>query len=526
MASYRNKADRDFRIVTSAQKPQSLSFNKIMVGNKKLANDVTIDTDHFAVANSYGGRRAVKKEDVERALQTSNITNLRSYSNLFFNSNGIYSRLCRYMAYLYKYDWYVTPLIYAENDNDKTKEKIKKNWYKAISYLDSSQLKKNFGEIALKVIKDGCYYGYRLDGQTATFLQDLPTSYCRSRYELNGRFAVEFNIKYFDDAFSDVEYRTRVLKMWPKEFQKAYLAFKNGNLVTDFNGDSAGWFLLDTTKAVKFNLSNNDAPLFATVIPKLIDLSDAQDLDKKKMLQQILKIIIQTMPIDKNGDLIFDIQEAQQLHANAVNMLSDAIGVDVLTTFADVKVADMADHSAVSSVDQLEKIERTVFNEAGTGQNLFNAEGNLALEKSILNDEATLNNLILQFEDFAQRLISTFNKSPNRVFYKVQILPTTVYNYKDLAAKYKELATLGYSKVLPLVALGQSQSMVIMSSYFENNVLNLNDVFVPLQSSNTLSADNSKEVTSAGETNPQGGRPSLADDEKSDKTIQNEESEG
>ena len=232
------------------------------------------------------------------------------------------------------------------------------------------------------------------------------------------------------------------------------------------------------------------------------------------------------MPIDKNGDLIFDIQEAQQLHANAVNMLSDAIGVDVLTTFADVKVADMADHSAVSSVDQLEKIERTVFNEAGTGQNLFNAEGNLALEKSILNDEATLNNLILQFEDFAQRLISTFNKSPNRVFYKVQILPTTVYNYKDLAAKYKELATLGYSKVLPLVALGQSQSMVIMSSYFENNVLKLNDVFVPLQSSNTLSADNSKEVTSAGETNPQGGRPSLADDEKSDKTIQNEESEG
>lgn len=525
MAFYRNKAERDFRLVSSEKdKAESLSFNKIMVGGKKLANDVSIDTALYG-GSSFTSRRGVKKEDVEKALQQSNISSLRAYSNLFFNSNGIYSRLCRYMAYLYKYDWYVTPLVYAGDDTDKAKERIKKNWYKALSYLDNSQLKKTLGDIALAVVKDGCYYGYHLDSQTATVLQDLPTAYCRSRYKLNGRYAVEFNIKYFDSAFSDAEYRSRVLKMWPKEFQKAYLAYKNGTLAVDFNGDDLGWFLLDTTKAVKFNLSNNDAPLFAPVIPKLIDLADAQDLDKKKMLQQILKIIIQTMPIDKNGDLVFDITEAQQLHANAVNMLSEAVGVDVLTTFADVKVADMADHSSVSSVDQLEKIERTVYNEAGTGQNLFNADGNLALEKSILNDEATFSNLILQFEDFAQSLLSTFNKSPNRIYYKFQILPTTVYNYKDLSAKYKELATLGYSKVLPLVALGQSQSMVIMSSYFENNILNLNDVFVPLKSSNTLSNKDNKEIAPSVD-NPQGGRPSLADDEKSDKTIQNEEAEG
>ena len=48
------------------------------------------------------------------------------------------------------------------------------------------------------------------------------------------------------------------------------------------------------------------------------------------------------MPLDKNGDLVFDVDEAQQLHNNAVNMLGKAIGIDVLTTFADVNVADMA----------------------------------------------------------------------------------------------------------------------------------------------------------------------------------------
>jgi len=43
------------------------------------------------------------------------------------------------------------------------------------------------------------------------------------------------------------------------------------------------------------------------VIPYLIDLDAAQDLDRKKMAQKLLKIIIQKMPIDKNGDLVFDI---------------------------------------------------------------------------------------------------------------------------------------------------------------------------------------------------------------------------
>ena len=216
--------------------------------------------------------------------------------------------------------------------------------------------------------------------------------------------------------------------MFPKEFQKAYIAYKNGTLPKDFNGDTSGWFLLDPEKTVKFNLSDSDAPLFISVIPALMDLDDAQDMDKEKMRQQILKIIIQQMPIDKNGDLVFDTVEAQALHNNAVAMLASAVGVDVLTTFADVTVADMSDKGNVSSVDQLDKVERTVYNEAGVSQMQFNTSGNLALEKSIANDEATMSNLIDQFEDYAEKLLKPFNKNPKRLLYKVQILPTTIYN--------------------------------------------------------------------------------------------------
>jgi len=115
-------------------------------------------------------------------------------------------------------------------------------------------------------------------------------------------------------------------------------------------------------------------------------LDAAQDLDRRKMAQKLLKIIIQKMPLDKNGDLIFDVEEAQELHNNVVKMLSRAIGVDVLTTFADVDVADMADKGNTTTMDELAKVERTVYNEAGVSQLQFNSDGNIALNNSILND--------------------------------------------------------------------------------------------------------------------------------------------
>ena len=104
-----------------------------------------------------------------------------------------------------------------------------------------------------------------------------------------------------------------VIKSFPKEFAKGYVAYKNGSLKTD-SDDTRPWITLDPQYACKFSLNGSDMPILAAVIPAIIDLDEAQELDKKKMLQELLKIIIQKMPIDKNGELIFDIDEARDLH--------------------------------------------------------------------------------------------------------------------------------------------------------------------------------------------------------------------
>ncbi|MBE6148196.1 MAG: hypothetical protein E7167_01595 [Firmicutes bacterium] len=69
--------------------------------------------------------------------------------------------------------------------------------------------------------------------------------------------------------------------------------------------------------------------------------------------------------MDKNGDLIFDIDEARDIHNNAVQMLKRAVGVDILTTFADVESIDLSDKNTTTTTDDLAKVERTVYNSLG-----------------------------------------------------------------------------------------------------------------------------------------------------------------
>ena len=506
----------DYPIPNDANGYVPIDFSKVKIGIKSVS-DAILKLGDLRRSNPS----LADKEQVLRAIRYGDLQKMREISKYFYKVSGIYQRLCRYMAYMYRYDWIVTPYY-----TDLIKpNKLLDNFYKVLTYLDKFESKKFFGQVALKVVRDGCYYGYLITRKGSVVVQELPQRYCRSRLIIGGRPAVEFNMAYFDDFFTNTQQRNQILKIFPPEFEKGYKLFKQGKLKPAFPGDTVGWYLLDINAVIKFNLNGQDFPPFISVIPAIIDLDAAQDLDRKKMQQQLLKIIIQKMPLDKNGDLIFDVDEAMQLHNNAVQMLSKSIGIDVLTTFADVDVADMADKRTSTTADDLQKVERTVFNEAGVSQMQFNTDGNIALEKSILNDEASMWNLIQQFEIFLNFLLLPFNTSPKKVQYRVQMLPTTIYNYKDLAKQYKEHTQLGYSKMLPQIALGQPQSAVLANAYFENDILDLVNVFIPPLMSSTMNADVLNRKNNNGDSEGGGaGRPEKPDDEKSTKTMQNKQS--
>ena len=530
---FSGRAEEQTPLPTGGFQPPSSIYNKIRVGAKTL-DDAILKLGDLKKVNP----RLADKTYVLQAITKGDLDAMREISDFFYRTSGIYSRILRYMAFMYRYDWYVTPYV---NDDKVKQDKILSSFKDCLNILDNYGVKKTLGEIALTVLRQGCYYGYKVDTANGVVLQDLPPKYCRSRFNYCGKPAVEFNMKYFDDSFRNTEQRAKMLKLFPDEFRKGYHLYKTGKLLPDFSGDTAGWYLLDPTMTVKFNANGEDYPAFISVIPLLIDLDEAQALDKKKTLQKLLKIVVQKMPMDKNGELIFDVEEAQQLHNNAVQMLKRAIGVDVLTTFADVSVENMNENnSSTAQADDLKKVERQVYNEAGVSQLQFNSDGNIALQNSILNDEATMYNLLLQFERYLNELLAPANKNKRKLEFRVQLLTTTIYNYKELAKLYKEQTQLGYSKMLPQIALGQSQSSILANAFFENDVLDLVSVFIPPMSSNTMNADalqnhnstrknggkegdNPEQAKAPGEEK-KAGRKELDADKKSDKTIANQES--
>jgi hypothetical protein len=507
-----------------------LDFNKIKVGAKQL-DDAILKLGDLRKINP----NLADKGNVLRAINTYDLKTMREVSRFFYRISGIYARIIRYMAFMYRYDWFVTPYV---SDESMKKEKLLTGFYNSLQTLERFGVKKTLGEIALKVLIDGAYYGYKVESKNGIVLQQLPADYCRSRFNQGNKPAVEFNMKYFDECFRDTTQRMKVLKLFPKEFSKGYVLYKQGELPPEFMGDTSGWYLLDTTKTVKFTANGEDYPAFISVIPLIIDLDEAQELDRRKTLQRLLKIIIQKMPLDKNGELIFDVEESQQLHNNAVQMLSRAINIDVLTTFADVDVANLdSTNSSTVQSDDLARVERQLYNEAGVSQMQFNTDGNIALEKSILNDEATMYNMLLQFEGFLNELLEPFNTSKKKVEYKVQLLTTTIYNYKELAKLYKEQMQIGFSKFLPQIALGQSQSSILANAYFENDILDLVNLFIPPLMSSTMNENilnrvkggnpsNSGNTSNPADTKEGAGRKELANDQKSEKTIKNIESKG
>lgn len=532
-----------------------IDYGKIKVGTKTLDDAVLNLGSMPKIRHDFGN-----KAFILQAISERNLPLIREISNYFYNTNGIYSKVCDYFAYLYRYDWYITPEI--KDESEKSFEKALIDFNNILGYLDNSHVKKVCGDIASEVVKNGAYYGYISPSRDGLVLQQLPINYCRTRFNIGDMPVIEFDMRFFDENFRDVNYRMKILRMFPKEFQKGYVLYKQGKLELDteyyplgrrsshlvntntqLNWRPGYWYTLEPGSAVKFCFNNGDQPLFINAIPAILDLDAAQDLDRRKQMQQLLKIVIQKLPLDKNGDLIFDVDEARDIHNNAVEMLQHAIGVDVLTTFADVQVEDMADSNTTTTSDDLERVERTVYNSLGVSKNLFNTDSNLSLEKSILQDESTMRVLLLQFNSFFDKITQQLGSNKKKYNYRFYMLETTQYNYQNLAKMYKDQVQMGYSKMLPQIAMGHSQSSIIHTAFFENKVLKLSEIMIPPLMSSTLNADSilgtnnqnnnsknqktSEEIKSTTKTVKTGdgaGRPEKADSEKSEKTIQNKES--
>lgn len=462
------------------------------------------------------------REALDNAFRNQDIASIRALSQHFFRTSGVYARAARYLAYLPTYDYMVVPRVMGMNVPEKT---IIRETVNQLVFLDGFKTKEVFGAISLDVIVDGVYFGYLRRKGNKVAIQKLPVKYCRTNSMINGFPTVEFNLDYFE-TISDNREKIIALNSMPPEIAIEYNKLKSDRVQgrvqknsssnkrqpqSGFNGGN--WILLDKNSAIAFYFNPSLQPVLANSFFSILDVLELKGIEKKKAENELFNLVVQQFPVNDDGETVFDIVEMKAFHDSAKKIFENSNQTDLLTTFGDIKNIDLNE----SSRDPLDfsQWKTDIYGELGISPQLFSTQGNMALEKSIAADEAFIFVLVEKYQAWLnlQLEIQFSNRMEEELFTtSFSFLPVTIMNRNEKVQSYKELATFGYSKLLPAIASGQKQLDIISISTYENNIMNIGAIMEPLKSSHTATGDGGGS----------GGRPPLPDSKKSEKTIANQ----
>lgn len=458
----------------------------------------------FSTYNYYTNYklRDYTSEEIQRIITSGDIVKQRELSRVYFYKDGFYKRILLYYATILKYVGILIPNpAFGQSLSNSA---IAKRYYNAMNFIEAVKIPQILTHCSIQVLINGSYFGVikELD-KSKLILLDLPSKFCRSRFQdLEGNDLIEFDVSYFNTIL-DADIKKEMLNLYPKEIKHFYRRWMAGK-------EDTSWLVISPAIGICFTITDG-RPLFLNVIPATLQYEEAVETERERDLEEIRKIIVQKIPHMADGGLLFEPEEAAVIHKGTVGMMKQNKNVSILTTYADVDaIVSKTTSDAVSN--NLEKMVNNIYYESGTTSQLFAATGNLALSTSLKNDLAFMMILGNKYSSFLTAIV-------NRVFsnsainFKYDILPISYYNDSDYIKDTFKLAQSGYSFILPALACGLSQRDINNVKDLENQLLKLGDKFQPLGSAYTQSkSDNNV------------GRPPLSDEDKSPKTIANEES--
>ena len=453
--------------------------------------------------------RDYTENEVKRIIESGSLTEQQTLSRNYFVKDGYYKQLVLYYATLLKYVGLLIPNPTA--GKNLSTSHIQKRYFQAMDYVDKMNLPTIFVEWAQRTLTDGCFYGAISKSDKNHFaVLALPSAYCQTRFkDVAGNDLIEFDVSYFD-KITDKENQKAALAAYPDFVASAYKKWGRGKL-------KSKWIVIPSDVGICFPMLDG-RPFFLSVIPATIKYDQAVETEQEREKEEIKKILVQKIPHLNDGRLLFEPDEAAEMHAGAVGMVRKNANTTVLTTYADVDSISSRGSTENGATNALEAMKQNIYSQAGVSGEIFAATGGNTTETSIKYDTAIMMYLANKFARFVTNVVNE-NFANSNISFKYTILPITHQNEaKYIDSSYK-LATSGYSLAVPALAQGLSQRDLVNLKDLENDVLKLGEKLIPPSNSFTGGAPNL-----TGEGGEEGGRPDKSADEKKDQTIKNEES--
>jgi len=316
------------------------------------------------------------------------------------------------------------------------------------------------------------------------------------------------NLKTKDNYFGrnlDLEYRFyEKVVVTPRNYEfklKAKESFKTKYAMYQKNRTQK-WIELDspTSFAVKANndILSYSLPPFIGILRELYDLEDYKQLKLTKTELENYAMLAMTLPMEDDGSWGIDLDKAKEFWRNLDAVLPEEVG-SILTPMKLDKIS--FEKSNAGDTNTISDAEQNIFTAAGVNSLLFNNEkaSANALQLSIKADQALTFGIVKSIEDVVNRFIQSQSYGKN---FKVTFLDCSEYNRKELGDAYFKAASFGMPTIsLYCASQGLGQAELDNMSFLEGQVLGLQDLFRPLQSSSQMSSED------IIKDNPDGGAP-------------------
>lgn len=471
------------------KKRESFNYKACKPDIKNYTKKIVGDVESVSYKDLYNASSRYDKNRIMRMIEKQDVDGLVKLSRYFYYKSGIYKNIVDTLASIYLMYYKVIP-----RNKDKLQDgNFAKNHKFVFDFLDFLDVERSFTDISKNVVRDGAFYGYLRENYGKYSIQELPREYCRSvaKYS-SGNNVLEFNLTFFSKFKLNEDGVVDFLNLYPDELVNAFILYSEGEI-------KEKWYQVKESNGMCFRYDDLGMPMLTGIFTDLIELDNYKKIESAKNVMDLFKLVVQKVPISKEtGEPLLDFDEVSALHQNLLNALSGSDNVDGLTTPLDVEALKVQDSTSTER-NNLQKAERSLFNEAGLSANLYNAEGNIALNKSIQNDESKLWSLIMQYQRWINTNINQFRVVSSYYNFDFEILPLTIYNQHDWQEKFYQGATVGFTKIEYAISLGVKQKNLIDKLAYENEFMDLDNFLNPILTSHTIS-------------NNEGGRPSSSED--------------
>ena len=427
---------------------------------------------------------------LKNPLSDNNSKNLRKLSQYLYVLSAQYRRIISYFASQIDASLYdVVPSVSMIEDNDD--EKILQDYEEVLKWLEKMNVPGWIFSVLVTCWREDTFYGYIYYDDSSEqdinsfLILPLDPDYCRiSSINYDNTLNIAYDFSFFHNSTN-----SRYLEWWDKSFTTMYNAYQNDSKLR--------WQELDPERTVcfKVNFDQTDRviPPFAALFESIIDLVDLQSITSLKDKQSIYKLLVAKIDTLSNAkdpdDFAIDLDTAVNFFNKMLSAVSDET-IGMILSPMDVTPINF-EKSATDDVNQISKANSNLWEAAGVSQILDNDKltGATAVTAAMRFDSLySIKPLLTQIEARVNKFLD-YVLPDNGM--RVKYLPITPY-FKDEAIKQvTEACTLGLPMKTRLATLmGMSPLDMNSMLHLENNILKLQDKFVPLQSTYTQSGTN------------------------------------